>query len=431
MKYQKSKLLTIAKKVKKDHKLTPSEIEFLLAFEKKQDSQVWRIIKLVALPMSLALGFFYSVYPEYFATIVSRLPSWTNLPPNLLDGIDYLWDFLGEPVKKANLLYHIPNIVLYAFGIAGIKKLIDAINQRSWLDLVLTSKSTLQESLQKGKPNIALKDGHSILFVGNGDFIGAQFAIDAAQDNVITVAQTKPAYSSYWSYYDPSTTYQDLKEVINRSSGENAGEYIFFPVKDDQIFLPGPTAYDLSPYKLDIICQDLRSIEKENQWTIKRLIIVGDKFHESFVQSEDEHTVLAKSQDVISLSRIATKYPAVTLLDPTDIVLKKILKIAAGRKIVFRATLEGMKEYKKRFYDRLENLGYKNPKKKGILTIGYDLFEDQTEQQTLSKAVDDYFPVVLSKNVHDALIRNGYKKSEFLYVPDLVLENLHKTASEQ
>lgn len=31
-----------------------------------------------------------------------------------------------------------------------------------------------------------------------------------------------------------------------------------------------------------------------------------------------------------------------------------------------------------------------------ILEIGYDLFEDQTEQQTLSKKVPDYYPVVLS-----------------------------------
>jgi hypothetical protein len=119
-------------------------------------------------------------------------------------------------------------------------------------------------------------------------------------------------------------------------------------------------------------------------------------------------------------------------LDPSDIVLKEILHIAKGRKIVFRATKDGIAEYKTRFYDRLKELGYKHSTSKpGILTIGYDIFEDQTEQQTLARKIDDYYPVVLSKNVHDALLRNGYKKEEFLYVPDLVLETLTEVAAEQ
>ena len=91
-----------------------------------------------------------------------------------------------------------------------------------------------------------------------------------------------------------------------------------------------------------------------------------------------------------------------------------------------------IEEYKNRFYNRLKELRYKPKRnKKGILTIGYDIFEDQTEQQMLSRKVDDYFPVVLSKNVHDALIRNGYKKSEFFYVPDIILAITSKTAAQQ
>jgi len=43
------------------------------------------------------------------------------------------------------------------------------------------------------------------------------------------------------------------------------------------------------------------------------------------------------------------KYENITLLDPTDIVLKEIIQIAGGRKIVFRATKEGIVEYKNDF----------------------------------------------------------------------------------
>ena len=204
------------------------------------------------------------------------------------------------------------------------------------------------------------------------------------------------------------------------------------PSKTIKSFLPSPTAYDLSPHKLDIFCQNIRKIEKEHGWKAKRIIIIGDREHHSYVRSEDKKSVVKNSEDIISLTSIAKKYKNITLIDPTDIVLKEIIAIAGGRKIVFRATKEGIVEYKDRFYRRLEELGYKRkPSKKGVLTIGYDIFEDQTEQQTLSRTIDDYFPVVLSKSVHDALLRNGYKKSEFLYVPTLVLKTLDKKASEQ
>jgi hypothetical protein len=321
--------------------------------------------------------------------------------------------------------------VLYSFGIFGIKRLFDALDRRSWLDTVLAAQKQLQIDVEQGNLNLRLRRGHSLLFVGKGDFIGAQFARNHKADDAVTIAEERPTYTDIWNYYFADTLYDDLKNVIIQSGGENAGEYIFFPVKDDQIFLPSETAYDLSPHKLDILCQNIRTIEKEMKWNPRRIIIVGDKFHKSFVQSEDKRKVIPKSEDTISLSSIARKYENVTVLDPSDIVLQEIISIAKGRKVVFRATKQGIKEYKKRFYSRLSDNGYKQTRTRGVLTIGYDLFEDQTEQQTLSRKIDDYYPVVLSKNVHDALIRNGYKKEEFIFVPDLVLRRLSDMAAEQ
>jgi hypothetical protein len=433
MKFQKKRLIRISKKVRKNLRLTPSEIDYLISFEKsdKEPSPIW-LAKILALPASLFLGFLFTVYPEFFQNLTNALPSWTNFNPKLLAGVDYIWDIIGEPVKKANIIYHIPNIVLYSFGVVGVKKLLDAINQRSWLENVLLAQKVIAENIEKGSILLQMRKGHSLLFVGKGDFIGAQFALDHNADETVTIALTKPTYTSIWNHYDIETLFDDLKNVLDRSDAESAGEYVFFPVSDTEVFLPGEKSFDLAPHKIDILCQNIRTIEKEERWKAKRIIIIGDKFHKSFVQSEDERGVVKKSGDTIMLSTIAQKYKNVTVIDPTDVVLKKIIDIAAGRKIVFRATKEGLAEYKKRFYNRLKQLGYKEKKgKMGILTIGYDLFEDQTEQQTLSRKIDDYFPVVLSKSVHDALLRNGSKKSEFLYVPDLVLSVLTKAAKEQ
>jgi hypothetical protein len=429
----KKELLAIARIVNEQSRLTPTQLSSLLTFTKqKEEKRLSKQLKRAALPLSLAFGFFFTTFPVYFSHLVATLPSWTNIPTPLLPGVDYVWNLLGDPVGKANILYHIPNIMLYAFGIFGLKKLFEALERHTWLDTVIQAQKTLGDRIQTGSVNFSLQSGHSILFIGNGDFIGMQFILNTTPANAVTVSQMKPAYTDIWCKYLENGVYSDLEQVLTLTDTKTAGEYIFFPVKDDQIFLPGPTAYDLSPHKLDILCQNIRTLEKAHKWKQKRIIIVGDKYHQSFVQSEGKKGVIKKSQDTISLSSIAKKYPAVSIIDPTDVVLTKILSIASGRKIVFRATKSGIKEYKARFYDRLEQLGYKDTvQKKGILTIGYDLFEDQTEQQTLSRVIDDYYPVVLSKNVKDALLRNGYKEQEFLYVPELVLSHLTHAASEQ
>jgi hypothetical protein len=433
MRYEKKKLIALAKKITEKKNLTPDETIYLLNFDTiSKDSKFVATLKKITLPIALGFGFIFSAFPQEFKDVTTHLPGWTNLSVPMLTGVDYLWDLLGEPVKKANLLYHIPNIILYSFGFFGIKKLMDAIDRRTWLDNVLNAKKTLSEQIVSGTALFSMEAGHSLLFVGNGDFIGMQFVLNHTPSETVTISQSKPAYTRFWSYYNIDGFYDDLHQTLIRASGETAGEYVFFPIKDDQIFLPGEKSYDLPPHKLDILCQNIRTIEKKLQWKAKRIIIIGDKLHKSVVHSEDHKAILPHSEDIISLESITKKYPNVTLLDPSDIVLKKILTIAKGRKIVFRATKEGIAEYKTRFYERLSTVGYHPTKnKKGILTIGYDIFEDQTEQQTLSRTIDDYFPVVLSKNVHDALMRNGYKKSDFLYVPDLVLQKLTEEAQKQ
>lgn len=433
MSYQKQTLIAIAKKVVSHKQLTPDEITYLLGFEKlHKDKEIIKRLKQIALPAALAFGFLFSALPDQFTHLVKQMPAWTNFQPPMLAGVDFLWDILGDPVKKANILYHIPNIIIYSFGFFGIKKLMDAIDRRTWLDTVYLAKKLVQEQITNGALQLSMKQGHSLLFVGKGDFIGTQFVLNHKPDETVTISETKPFITIFWNLYAADGLYDDLKQTLIRADGESAGEYVFFPVKDDQIFLPGEKAYDLSPHKLDILCQNIRVIEKEMGWEQNRIIIIGDKYHKSYVVSEDERAIIPKSEDVITLGSITEKYKDVTLLDPSDIVLKQVLKIAKGRKIVFRATKDGITEYKTRFYDRLKELGYKPSKsKQGILTIGYDIFEDQTEQQTLSHKLNDYYPVVLSKNVKDALLRNGYKPEEFLYVPDLVLATLTHEAAQQ
>src|SRR3989344_5396177 len=187
MKYQKKRLIELSALVEKDAKLTPEEITYFLNFKKKTEPPKFATwLKLAVLPLSLALGFLSVVFPESFNQFIKTLPSWTNITPQFLAGIDYLWDLLGEPVKKANIVYHIPNLVLYSVSFFGIKKIFDSLEKRTWLDRVYNAQKKLQTSIDAGKANFSLTKGHSLLFVGSGDFIGTQFALDHKEAETIT-----------------------------------------------------------------------------------------------------------------------------------------------------------------------------------------------------------------------------------------------------
>lgn len=429
----KQTLIGIAKRMIKNDQLTPEEVKTLHSFtEVTKEHSFFYYLKLSAMPLSILLGVFYAMFPEFFDAVYGTLPQWTNLNNELLAGADYIWNIISEPVEKPNIMFHIPNLVLYSFGILGIKNLVDSLQRRSWLDIVLQGQTTLLSALQAGTVRFRMRKGHTVLFVGKGDFIGMQFALNHAEGEAVTLSDVKPSYTDIWSSFSGVGTFSDLNAVLDRADVATAGEYMFFPVQDNHIFLPSEQAYDIPPHKIDLLCQNIRTIEKNNNWSHKRICIIGDRYHKSIVRSEDEDGGVAGTEEIISIETIAKRYQNIDIIDPTELVLKKILHMAENRRIVFRATTEGIREYKTRFFTRLKQLGYSERKNaEGIFTVGYDIFEDQIEQQTICTKLDDYYPIVLSRNVYEALIRNGYKKKDFIYVPDLVLAHLKELAAQQ
>lgn len=431
--YLRNKLLSISRQVKRGDRLSPAEINYLLEYKFiENDNKLSSIIQTYAFPFAILIGAVMAMYSSFFDSVFSQFPHWTFLTPELQTGLDYIWSIIGSPVEKANFFYHVPNIIMYGVGLISIKGIIDAIHKRDWLDIVTTAQANLKQRIEEGSVNYDLKKGHSILFVGKGDFIAQQFTENHSQNETITLAETKQTYTDVWQLYNTESHEENLNNALECAEANRAGEYIFFPVQDIHLFLPSPTAYDMPPHRLDLHCQYIRRMETRKRWDRNPIFIVGDKFHKSLVQTEDKSKVLEGSEDIISVESIAQRYPDVNVIDPTDIVIKRILKMAKDRKIVFRATVDGIKEYKSRFYERLEKLGYKpNTKEKGLFIVGYDIYEDQIEQQKLCGKLDDYYPVVLSKNVHDALINNGHSGTELIYVPDLVINELTRLAKKQ
>ncbi len=431
--YSRKELLRIARKINAGQRILPDELNYLLDFTYiQEESKFASFVRNAAFPFAILFGAILAMNSDYFDFLFEQLPSWTNLSPSLLTGFDYVWTIIGSPVERTNILYHVPNIIIYAFGIISLKAIFDAIKKRNWLDIVIDAQGVLRQKINEGILQYDLKHGHSILFVGKGDFIAQQFVADHNANECITLAEIKPVNNNVWNLYKTESHEADLNNSLECAEAKYAGEYIFFPVQDIHLFLPSSTAYDMPPHRLDLHCQYIRKLEGQNKWDLNPIFIVGDRFHKSIVQTEDKDGIVKGSEDVISIESVAKRYPHVTVVDPTDIVLKHILEKAKNRKIVFRATVEGIKEYKKRFYKRLEMVGYKqSDKAKGMFIVGYDIYEDQIEQQKLCGKLDDYYPVVLSKNVYDALISNGNNEEDIIYVPDLVIGELKKHAEKQ
>ena len=426
-------LLSIAARLQANQPVSPQEADHISLFElQEKQPPVQKFLTRIALPGSIVLGMTMAAFPQFYTDLVAGLPAWTNLSPNLLAAVDYVWSIIGKPVKQPNIIYHIPNIILYSFGVVGVKKIFEYLRKKTWLDKVNDAKALLQKRLASGTLNYNLKEGHSILFIGNGDFIAHQFFIDSDPENVILLSGSQQIYTHHWLQYDPEVSFNSLQKTLDLADAYNCGEYILFPVIDTEIFLPGPDKYDLSPEKTEVMIQSIRDIERMKGWSPKQIIIVGDKFQTSCVRTENANGIMDGTDEYISLQSIQKRFDKVTIIDATDLIVGYIMQKFPGRRILFRSSVAGNSEYKVRFYERLRSFGYdENPENEYSLVVGYDLYEEQIERESIATQLQEYLPVVLSREVYDALLRNGYQRDEFIYVPDIVLEHLRTEAARQ
>ena len=141
--------------------------------------------------------------------------------------------------------------------------------------------------------------------------------------------------------------------------------------------------------------------------------------------TETKSTVLENTLEIVSLESIQKKFTNLIIIDPTTITCEELLQKFPQHKLLFRSSLSGSQVYKNRFYNRLEEFGYDDEKNtEATITIGYDLLEEQIQRETYHTALQNYFPVVLSKGVLDAIKRQKFPEQNFIYVPDLVIKKL-------
>ncbi len=425
----KKTLIRVANAIRNDEKVEIELVDPFLNHTFEELSKLSRVMLKVAAAISLFFASVLVIFPEVGEWLIAVLPGFFLLPERLSKALDYIWGLVGEPVGERHLMYHLPNIIVYAFGVAGLRQLWKKINKNNWKDLVVRSQEKLAKLIEDGTARFRFAPGFSLLFIGDGDQIGKSLVADAPTVGV-TISSSRQPYTKLWAKFASGEGDEGFSRALGQVNAADAGEFVLFPVRDEHLFLPGKYDFDIAPHRVDIAVRRIREFEREQGWAEKRIIIIGDKRQTSIFVTESEECRIKTEYDEISLQTISEKYGNLTVLDPTESTLRKIITFADGRRILFRASENGIEKYGKEFYRRLGLLGY-NPSREGSLTVGYDITDFETEHQFVSQKYPDYLPVILSRDIYDELHKSNLPDDAYIFVPRLVKEELEKLVSEQ
>lgn len=104
--------------------------------------------------LSLFFASVLVIFPEVGEYLIDVLPGFFVLPERLSKAMDYIWGLVGKPFKKQHLMYHLPNIIIYAFGVAGIRQFWRRINKDNWKDRVEDAQGKLSKAIETGTARI-------------------------------------------------------------------------------------------------------------------------------------------------------------------------------------------------------------------------------------------------------------------------------------
>lgn len=425
----KNTLIRVADAIRSDDRVDVGVVEPFLNHRFEELSPFNKFMLKVAAAISLFFASVLVIFPEVGEKLIEILPDFFNLPERLSKALDYVWGLVGEPVGKQHLMYHLPNIIVYAFGVVGLRQLWKRIHRNNWKDRVDDAREKLAKMIEDGTARLRFEPGFSLLFAGEGDQVARSLVVDNPTIGV-TIAATPQPYTKLWGRYAAGEGDEGFARVLDQVNAEDAGEYVLFPVRDEHLFLPGEYDYDLPPHRIDVAVRRIREFETERGWSKKRIIIVGDKEQKSRFITDSGSGRISTEVDDISLKTIADKYENLTIFDPTEATIKRIIEFAGGRKILFRSSDKGVEKYSKEFYFRLSILGY-TPDRDDTLTIGYDISDRETEHQVVSRFFPDYLPVILSRDIFDGLVKSRMWDDTYIFIPRLVKQELQKLVREQ
>ncbi len=351
---------------------------------------------------------------------LSTLPAWLH---QALSNIYGLYPFGRDEVASAALRDHIPELLLGAAILGSFDALRTSIRTRRFQTRARAAQHEFAERVASGTQPWQIEPGSTVAFVGNGDPLAHRLAQQHPHE-IIQIAHKR--IEGPWTYLPADGLRSDTERALRLADIANAGEILFLPTKTSQEFLPGPTDHDISIDRMISYIDTADDLCRKMGVPPRPVIIVGDKEQAEWYgkATDSSKRSLTKTGSTLEqrLDGKAEKRGCdITIIDPTDVVIDVICRIADGRNIEFQGTGHSVETYKDKFFRSL--IGLTNPDANlPPISVIYNNNDLPTAGWDYDGIEQDVIPIILDPSQREPLIRKGIPEDRIIVVSDTVIQ---------
>lgn len=417
-------------RLSKERGLPPDVVERFLATDLEETQALPKADKWI--PAGL-LG----AYIVSFAVVKQmggELPTLGTLPPMVHELFQAVHNLTVNAAKSPAIRDHAPYIFLELSALYGSLKTAPRwFRLRSKGEKAREQQTAVRQKVESGEMKYEMAEGHTAAFVGSGDWLADRLQETKGSDQVMQYANMKIG-SRVWQMIQHQNRQEEIFEVLDRGDFKSAGEVLILPVKEEDMFLPGESGHDMSLDEIQNLVEIFDSYCDSRGIDRKKVLIVGRKtLGETYVHRTGEGSEAIDTDSHTLEQRVdamAQKRGDIEIVDPTEIVMRRIAELARGRKISLTGVKASDERYGKRFFEALkEIIGEKAESKSegGEVKVFYNITDIPTEVHVGGNDI----AVILDSSKRDALIRKGISEENIIVVPDEVLRVLGRKVEEK
>lgn len=356
---------------------------------------------------------------------------------NALNGVH---DIGNNTVNEPTVAAHMPYVFLEASIATGFARISELLRSKT----LEKRKEEIRAAQEAGELRYKMAEGHTALFS-----VGTSALVDILDKkllpNELMVYSKEKTGLPVWQKISSRVDQRRLYASFDRADLQGAGEIVLSATNDAHMFLqqPGHEKIDIDGIvgmieTVDDYCED-REIPH------KPIIIVGDR-HAGITRVQRdvgngereypetlEQRVEMMNIERKKMRRHGKKGPQeIELIDPTDIVLEKIVQLAGGRPIVLATTSHGSKEYGAELDTLLQERGYFEKEVSGNpVYLRYDISDAASSVERANINPKDEIVVVVEREYKQRLVRRGVPEGNIVIVEDLLGEYIQNLVNQQ
>jgi hypothetical protein len=372
------------------------------------------------------------------ASAMSKLPSWLH------EGLQVLYGMNSYAAGGDTWRQHFPLLMLTGGGALAASGLIERARQQKKREkMALKVKSALEGEVARGEVNLNMPEGHSAFFSGNGDPYVSSLQKELGISDVVTYTTNPNGDTSLTKQgYELSSTEDTLEAALERGDFVKAGEVGFFPVIEQDQFLPDPDedndSFDTTLSDMDVMIAKMENFLKNKQDNDKEKIIKKKKL--IIVSSKNQKETKAHGREKIPSTRTLEdlqreqnekgendgkiKYFDVEIVDPTELVFDALMPLLGGKTPDFIALTKSANRYTDRFYAeydaRVKKDGSQIPGMRVTSSEEVRVFYNISDVATIAQARKDDIAIVSSERHKQVLLDQGVNPDRIIVISKLV-----------